>query len=285
MAGIRAALPVVYEVSSPIGASAPRPGPWLQRSLSVAESFVLARASTLVVHSQQMWNWALEHGARADNVFIVPEPVAIPTLVPDSVTWLLDTVGTRPQVTVFAPHEFTASQAALDLLLRAFATLAGEIDGVHLLIETADPAAFANCADVHFIRPGDRDRALAAADFVLAGAATEGPNLSAIDAYVFGRLLLAADVPANREVSQQGRGCLWFNPASDRDLAHRAAFLARNPDFRVALGNHGRAHLKGTRSYQAVARAYADVYRHALNRHRNSSHPDIFLTIPALAIC
>lgn len=285
MAGIRAGLAVVYDVDEPIGELTPKPGPWLQRSLGVAENFALSRACAVVVHSQQMWNWAIERGVRAADLFLVPEPVRIPAILPEGEQWLTARVGLRPELTVFAPAEFSADRSALDLLLRAFAVLTGEIEGAHLLIEAADPQAFADCADVHFISNCEREHALCCADLVLAGDAPTSPNPSAIDAFVHGQALLAADLPANREVSPQGRGCIWYSPESERDLAYRASFLARNPDFRSALGNHGRAHLLATRGFEAVAHAFAEVYRHAAKRHRSGGRPDIFQATPALAVC
>ena len=55
------------------------------------------------------------------------------------------------------------------------------------------------------------------------------------------------------------------------DFRTSAAFLARNPDFRVALAEAGRRHLLNTRTPEAVARRYDAIYRHAWERRRTGS--------------
>jgi hypothetical protein len=113
---------------------------------------------------------------------------------------------------------------------------------------------------------------MAAAHIVVAGTPDhDGPNETASSALSHGRALLAADVPQNREVTPQGRGCLWYRAGDDRDLAARAAFLARNRDFRAALGVSGRDHVHATCGPVAVARKYDEVYRHAYQRRRDSN--------------
>lgn len=288
MAGVRAGMPVVYDVASPIGSTAPTAGTWLLRSLRVAENFVVSRAGAVVVHSEQNWNWALQAGARADDLFLIPEPIVAPSVLIDNTCWLMAIANGRPAVTFFA----NANAKDVSTLLGAFAVVVEEVEGAHLLIETVDEdfarceAARLNIIDrVHSTNAGDRERALTACDVVITGDTSDSPNALAIDAFLYGRALLAADVPFNREVSPNGRGCVWFTPGSERDLAYRASFLARNPDFRAALGANGRAHIQHTRGPHVVARQYDDVYRHALKRHRSDTRPDIFHRVPILACC
>ena len=85
------------------------------------------------------------------------------------------------------------------------------------------------------------------------------------------RALLAPDVPANRDLTPQGRGCLWYNPGDKKDLAHRLAFLGRNRDFRQALGESGRKHILETRSPQRIGQQYAAVYRRAHQRRKKQN--------------
>jgi glycosyltransferase involved in cell wall biosynthesis len=176
----------------------------------------------------------------------------------------------------------------LQRVLSAFALLAEEIEGVHLLVETGDKdtlrqllAAGDSWSLVHAVDPSEREQALSACDIVVAF----GSNGAAIDALAHGRALLAADIPEIRGITPNGRGCLWFQPGSDRDLVFRASFLARNPDFRAALGANGRAHIQSTRGLAPIARRYDSVYRHAVKRHRAGNRPDIFHHVPALACC
>src|SRR5207248_5271796 len=90
---------------------------------------------------------------------------------------------------------------------------------------------------VRLVTPQHRHDALCGADVVVAGSPeTSGPNAAGLEAMRCGRALLAADAPANRDLSPDGRGCLWYKPGDARDLTGRAAFIARNRDFRRSLG-------------------------------------------------
>lgn len=283
MAAVRAGLPVVYDFVSPVGARG-NAGPWLTRSLRIAEGFVLTRVSAVVVHSRRMWDLATAQGVRPEDLFLIPDPVALPSPIASRGI-------TRCETGDHAVLFFASSDIDPDLLLRAFALLAEEIDEAHLLIDNSAAAAITQRAAelglvdrVHVISSAERVDALVSADVVIAGPAAESPNTLAITALARSRALLAADVGANREVSAHGRGCLWYAANNERDLAFRAAFLARNPDFRSALGASGRAHLQATRGALAVARQYDEVYRHALSRDEDG-RPHGSVRIPAFALC
>jgi len=83
-----------------------------------------------------------------------------------------------------------------------------------------------------------------------------------------GVTLLAADTPAHRDLSPEGRGLLWFRPEDARDLAARAAFLARNPELCLSLAQAARKHLVETHSPQAVGCRYDAVYQHVFARRK-----------------
>jgi glycosyltransferase involved in cell wall biosynthesis len=120
----------------------------------------------------------------------------------------------------------------------------------------------------------DQYRAMAAAEIVIADPVSmsdaHGADESiALAAMVQGKAVLAVDNAANRELSPDGRGLLWFSPEPKsmvRDLAHRLAFLARNPDFRFALGKGGQNYIFDARSPSRIGLMYDDVYRHACAR-------------------
>jgi hypothetical protein len=240
----------------------------------------------VVVHSQRTWSWALDSGTAAEDLFLIPEPVSIPSAMVDSSSWLCQTIGLRPAVTLFASARDLRPGEDWKRLLSAFFAVVEEIEGAHLLVETDDPDAMRQmlpaketACRVHAIGPHERETALSACDIVIAF----GNSSTSVDALTHGRALLAADVAENREVTPRGRGCLWFQASSDRDLAFRASFLARNPDFRAALGAHGRAHIQSTRGSAPIARRYDSVYRHAVKRHRTGNRPDTFQHVPAFA--
>jgi glycosyltransferase involved in cell wall biosynthesis len=215
-------------------------------------------------------------------LFLVPDPVDAVDL-----DWCPEAGRVGDAITLFAPDvAHTPSRVQADryeLVLQAFAIVLSEIENARLMIEVApdavssvleDAAQAGLSASVDVIGAADCERAMSAAYIVIAAAPRDhGPGAALISALAHARAVLAADVAQNREVTPQGRGCLWYRNHDARDLAGRAAFLARNPDFRTALGISGRAHVQATRSPRVVARKYDDVYRHAFQR-RSRGGPD-----------
>ncbi|HET7184516.1 MAG TPA: glycosyltransferase family 4 protein [Terriglobales bacterium] len=274
MAGLRGSAAVVYDLACSLGAGiSPKPCAWLLRSLRRAEQFALSRAGAVVVHSQAMWTQAIQRGVEAQNLFLVPDPVEPADFI-ESHDDRRDAT-----ITLFAPGNHHH-----ELLIEAFAALVGEIDNARLLLEADSERAellLAQAAEAGIVRSvevisaAQREGALSQADIVIASApGDDSPGATLISALLHGRPVLAADVPQHREVTPQGRGCVWYRNDDARDLAGRAAFLARNRDFRAALAISGRAHLQATRGRMVIARKYDDVYRHAFQRwHRDTLDP------------
>lgn len=80
MAAVRNCGCVVYDLAAcieelAISAGLCEPGSWMARSFRVAEQFVLTRAAAVIVHSHGLKEAALERGAPAENIFLVPEPI------------------------------------------------------------------------------------------------------------------------------------------------------------------------------------------------------------------
>ncbi|MGI9101155.1 MAG: glycosyltransferase [Terriglobales bacterium] len=316
MAGLRGQTAVVYDLAEPIGESSGA-GPWLVRSLRVAEQFVLSRADAVVVHSHVMWADALKRGARVDDLFLIPEPIEVEHETRDSQLETHSRLAPRGSGLVLLATDLPHS-----LALEAFEILASELENARLMIEATPEEAprillearKRNVAEqLEIVSPRERDRTLAVADIVIAGRPLENasgpdgaPHLPGIDrcgsqnselgtrnsqgpsetlrqAFAQGRAVLAADVPQNREVTPQGRGCLWFKEQDARDLAHRASFLARNLDFRRALAAAARDHIQATCSPLVVAGKYDEVYRRAYQRRRDNG-PDALRQLRAIRV-
>jgi glycosyltransferase involved in cell wall biosynthesis len=273
MAAVLGDHPAVYDFHASVARVS---DPCTLRLLRVAENFALMRAAAVVVHSRAMWAEALRRGVCTEDLFLVPDPVepqcGTRALACADVAHAASRVQLmrRGAVVLFAPD--LANEAQLTSVLQAFSNLAVEVENAELLVEAdAELAAFASrqaqqleLTAVRVVGAADRLRAMKEADIVVAGASgDERPSPVAIAAFAHGRALLAADVATNREVTAQGSGCIWYRAGDARDLACRAAFLARNADFRAALAASGRAHLAATRGPAAVASFYDEVYRHA----------------------
>jgi glycosyltransferase involved in cell wall biosynthesis len=264
-------------------------GSWMGRSFRVAEQFVLSRAQAVVVHSPGMKRAVAERGAPHEAVFVIPEPLDFEPEIPKLTgSFFAEELKIPPGATSYFVPQFAnekdeALPAPALAVLEAFALIVAEVPTAMLLL-----GASGSCAALlkpHLERLGIGDRvvhveddlatdATRYADVVVAIAqpsADDGiqqPNRVFLEGLRLGKALLAADVPSNREVSPEGRGCLWFSPGDVRDLSHRMAFLGSNPDFRSALAASGKAWILETRNIAAVGKKYDAAYRFALNRKK-----------------
>src|SRR2546423_98072 len=74
-AAVRSDTTVVYDLHRTIEESAGEGKPWLGRSFSVAEQFVLTRAGSVVVHREKLRQKSLEWGVAQENLFLIPYPL------------------------------------------------------------------------------------------------------------------------------------------------------------------------------------------------------------------
>ena len=280
MAGVRGSLPVVFDFASTLEEIATHQsqgtsGPWLLRSLRVAEQFALSRSGAVVAHTHTMKKMANERGASAQNTFVVPEPWTAAGAVGD-VDWLAkQAIHPDRDLVIFALPD----KRGLEFLLKSFAAI----------METLPQAVFvAECEHssltkltremglaqaLRWVKPAERAQAMVWADVVIAPATDDhGANPAMLQAMATGRAVVAADVEANRECSRQGRGCIWYDPGSDTDLAQRTAFVARNREFARSLGENGREHIAATRAPAVVGKKYDEIYQHVHARRTENTN-------------
>jgi hypothetical protein len=319
MAGVRNFPATVYEIDqfiedaasgvSPKGTtSSAEHSSWLSRSFRVAEQFVLSRAAAVVVRTESVRQAVIHRGASAENVFVVPKVVNEEDPIPTSIDgpWLQSLGIDREQsVLIYAP-DWKMEVAADGLLsepaqglLSAFVFVVEEQGAATLMLHCPDATKrevreFAQRlkidARLKLIATEDHQRAFDAAHVIVADSyssisSTPLANETAFSALRFNKTLLAADLPCNRDVSPTGRGCLWYRSGDYKDIAHRMAFLAVNPDFRAALAESGNRYLLESCNPAAVALKYDSIYRHAAARRKSGGlqTPAIQLT-PASAM-
>ncbi len=295
MAGVRNCSCVVYDFPAcveeiAISSKQCEPGSWIGRSFRVAEQFILSRAAAIVVHSPGMKTAAEERGASPQSIFLVPEPLeseptlAIPTAdIPD---WASN--PGRESVTFFAPQLALAASVELSseaiTVLEAFTLALGELPDARLLVEIPEPASSTLQAHaarlgiknhIFAIDAGHANAAFHAASVVIApGEAPSDPvnarrtNDACLKSLSFGRALLAADVPRNREASPDGHGCLWFTVNDVRELGSRMIYLAQNRGFCDGLAAAGKNYMLETRCPAAIGRKYDTVYRYAISHKK-----------------
>jgi glycosyltransferase involved in cell wall biosynthesis len=302
MAAVRSCGCVVYDLTGCIeelatAAELCEPGSWMGRSFRVAEQFILSRASAVVVHSSGMKDAAIERGADKDSVFVIPQPLTAPA--GDDVSDFTSRQpmagqesrlgsGTGPRTRFFVPQFGTRDAVKLPssagALLEAFAISLREHPDLCLMLEA--PERFRGSLNelatrlgiqnnLELVEPDDAEKKWMECDAIIATATlpedvvqARQANEICLKAMVAGKTLLAADIPRHRDVSPDGRGCLWFDADDPRDLGHRISFLALNPEFRAALSASGQAFITESRSLATIGARYDQVYRHALSRKR-----------------
>lgn len=294
MAAVRASSGVVYQFKQTVEKLAASAGhcdesSWLARSFRVAEQFVLTRAAAVVVNNHAKRLACLERGVGAESVFLIPEPVSSELLesTPDR-KWLQEVAGGGPETVFVLIPGMSASSGweSRDALLRWMRVLSvvrhEHEDVKFVFLGESDAAAAVEqmasaCNLVRWVKVLDSemsDKALASADIVICGREHASSRV-ALETLARGRALLAADVEQHRDITADGRGCLWYRAGEIADIAQRASFLAGNSQFRRALAAAGREHCLATRSAEVVGAQYDAVYRLAFSRRkgRDTSTP------------
>jgi glycosyltransferase involved in cell wall biosynthesis len=286
MAAVRASSCVVYQLKQPVEKLAAvgesyDENSWLARSFRVAEQFVLARSAAVVVpdHAQRLA--CLERGVNAANTFLIPEPIehALLESAPER-RWLVEAASAAAEtVFLLVPGLPSAEWEARDALLRWLRVLCnvrrqhGDVRLVLLADMQAQEMAYEMASacnlttSICVLSNTMRNRALASADVVICDREHASSGI-ALEVLARGRALLASDVESHREITPDGRGCLWFRPGEVNDIAQRASFLACNPQFRRALAAAGREHCQATRSAEAIGGQYDAVYRSAFSKRK-----------------
>jgi len=294
MAAVRASSGVVYQLRRTVEKLATEAGhcdenSWLARSFRVAEQFVLARASAVVVNNHAERLACLERGVRAETLFLIPDAVRSEFLesTPDRDWFESLTKGEGATVFFFIPGLPGTSiwewRDAVLRWMRVLSVVRHEHADVRFVFvgDAQERAAIDEIAlacnlmpGVKVVAPEMRDRAMATADVIICDREHSQKEL-ALQTLARGRALLAADVEEHRDITADGRGCLWFRSGEVKDVAYRASFLAGNPDFRRALAVAGREHCLATRSAEVIGAQYDAVYRLAFSKRkgRDNSPP------------
>ena len=295
MAAVRVSSSVVYQFRRPIEKLAAAAGngdenSWLGRSFRVAEQFVLTRAGAVVVNDHIQRLACLDRGVNAANVFLIPQPVEQTLLesVPER-KWLIELANAGPDTVLLLAPAIEGSEsenrAAFLRWMRVLCTVRGDNPDVRLVLlaDGTDKDSISEIASscnlmpwICVLPPCVQERALATADVVICDREHAAGGI-AVQVLAHGRALLACDAEQHRDITPEGRGCLWFRAGEVSDIAKRASFLAGNPQFRRALASAGRDHCRATRSPEAVGAQYDAVYRNAFSKRKgrdaNSPRP------------
>jgi glycosyltransferase involved in cell wall biosynthesis len=103
------------------------------------------------------------------------------------------------------------------------------------------------------------------ADIVVMPSESEALALVYLEAQACGRLLLASNIPAAREVVQDGETGLLFRKGDVDDLAAQTLGAAEDADLRAAIGKKAREWVR-THDLDRTVAAYACTLRDVVNR-------------------
>ncbi|NIA22248.1 MAG: glycosyltransferase [Anaerolineaceae bacterium] len=161
-------------------------------------------------------------------------------------------------------------QKGLDILLRAFSTIAAEQPQVHLLVagdgeqgrELEHLSKWLGLAErVHFLgRRDDVAGLLKTAEVCVLPSRWEGLSLVLLEAMAAGRPVIATRVEGSREVLTDGCTGLLVEPESPAALAEALRRLLGDADLAARLGPAARKRVAGEFTAQAMAARYAKLY-------------------------
>ena len=111
---------------------------------------------------------------------------------------------------------------------------------------------------------GDVPRLLAACDLFALSSLTEGISMALLEAMAGGLAVVATAVGGTPELVAPGENGLLVPPADPTALAQAMGELLADPHRRQAYGQAGAQHVAARFSLEAMATAYAELYRKAL---------------------
>ena len=111
---------------------------------------------------------------------------------------------------------------------------------------------------------------ISVADLVAMPSAAEGLARVYLEAQACGRVLVASDIPAAREVVRHGGTGLLFRSGDHEDLAAQLATAANDPDLREEIGRQARHYVAQRHDLQQMVSAYEGVLTDVSRRR---AHP------------
>ena len=123
---------------------------------------------------------------------------------------------------------------------------------------------------VPWVEHDEMPRLLNLADIVVMPSETEAMALLYLETMASGRVLLATDIPATREIVRDGHDAVLFPCGDVAALAARTMMLAARPQLRRAIG--ARAYTRARRfAVGAAVDAYAAILRGVVRRRRGAA--------------
>lgn len=207
-------------------------------------------------------------GVDATRVVAMPNPVAVPSEVPDR--------SGRP-LTTFAFLGIMDDRKGAPTIVEAFALLPdetkkrarvtmagdGEVERIRRLVNELELGEFFSVRD--WLEPEERDRVLAESDVLLLPSHHEGMPMSVLEAMAWGLPPITTPVGGIPEIVRNRESGILISPGNPEELARAMEELVNDSDLRKELSGNARRSIQSLEISQYIARLVA-LYRHLVAR-------------------
>ena len=232
--------------------------------------------------SQASLDGLLADGFPRERTEVIYNPVDPRRLAIGDATALRRQLGIGPRDIVVAMVAYLVPWKAIDVALHAFRAVRESRSDCHLIVcgDGPDRRSLEAQADslglrrvTHFL--GDRSDVGAilrdAVDILISTSRRESFNLTLAEAGVFGVPAVASDIPAHREVLDDGTAGWLVAPDDVRGFADALTALAADPALRTSYGASLRRRVEGSFLVGEHVRAFETLYARLIARPPASS--------------
>ena len=250
----------------------PRWGGWLHRHYQAL--YRAADAVIALTHAEKEALIGL--GVQSERIHVTGiGPVLSPTADGDGFRSRTD-LGSAPLVLFVGTHY--PYKGIETILLAAPQVWARFPDARFLFVGTPTPYSrrlFARHADPRLLQLGTANSqtktdVLAACDLLCVPSMQESFGGVYTEAWASGKPVIAADIPATREIISNGSDGYLVRP-DPSDLAGRICTLLGDPALRERMGQAGRAKVQDKYTWERLAERTEQVYHHVLQVHEAGS--------------
>jgi glycosyltransferase involved in cell wall biosynthesis len=234
----------------------------------------LARLDRVVVTTEENHDRCVGSGMRPDRLVLIPNGVPVPEPSrPDERGRLRAALAAGNELLmVVISNLYPVKQ--LDLLVEALAQNRALLPPfrMHILGEGAERSRLVELVQgaglsghVHFAGKVDPvDPYLAASDLAVHPSGSEGMSNAILEEMSFGLPVVAADIPGNRALIEDGVSGLLFTRGDPKSLGAGIVRLASDPGLRRSLGAEARRAVLAKHSLAHVADEWMRLYRSLL---------------------
>ncbi|MBA3314086.1 MAG: glycosyltransferase [Planctomycetaceae bacterium] len=236
---------------------------WLDRKL-------VGRTAALVANSESVATFYRNAGIPSEKVHVIPNGIEVPPPAVADRSSVLAELGLPRDAKIVASIGRLAKQKRVDVLVWAMQLLRQLTNNVYHLIVGDGPqrgslerlAKHFTCDDVtRFLgHRSDVSRLLSCVDVFWLASDFEGQSNSVMEAMAAGLPVIASDIPANRELIENGRTGYLVRPGDSVAFAQYADRLLVDRELAGRFGEAARRHLAEHHSVDAMVNGYAALY-------------------------